>query len=419
MPSKYWTPNWEWEERWQRRIERWTAENKRRATPKKLYGRYYELLISQDPAVVRKALHEELRFLDFCRIGKGTTTGLPFGNTCFHPMNTYGQKRYFTPLSPWLIDSIATPMTRLRTFDERERQRMSTNERLYLDLLARTRLEGEYRPNRTGVGAYTLFGDTLRFDLRKGFPLLTTKKMAWKAIVAELLWFIQGCPEDMAILKANNCRIWDANVEANGGKVGPIYGRMWRDWPTYQKTDQILETTYEGTDQIDRRWIYTAGPRIDQLADLIHKLRTNPRDRRLIIASWNPAEIPNMCLPPCHSLTLRFDVTNAGELDMRMTQRSCDMFLGVPFNIASSSLLLMMIAQVTGLKPRYFIHDLDNIHIYENHVEQVERQLTRDPYLPPKVTLNPDIKEIDDFTMDDIILTKYECHPTIKAEMAV
>ena len=270
----------------------------------------------------------------------------------------------------------------------------------YLDLLRHTLEKGSDRPDRTGVGTRAVFGQTMRFDLSDGFPAITTKKLAFHAVKAELLWLISGS-SDVKELQKMGCHIWDANAYADywkpnarfDGDLGRVYGVQWRSW---QAPD---------------------GRTIDQLRDAIERIKNSPHDRRIIVSAWNPGELEQMALPPCHAL-FQFFVAD-GKLSLSMYQRSCDMFLGVPFNIASYSLLLHMIAQVTGLEAGEFVHVLGDTHIYQNHFNQVREQLLREPYPLPKLILNPEIKDIDRFTMDDITLENYQSHPTIKAPMAV
>lgn len=283
-------------------------------------------------------------------------------------------------------------------------------ERQYLDILKKILDEGSDRMDRTGVGTRALFGLQMRFDMESGFPALTTKKLAWKAVKSELLWFIEGSNDDNRLKELNGSEktIWTANAEADywrqkakfDGDLGRVYGVQWRAW---KKPD---------------------GTTVDQLAEVIEKIKTNPYDRRLIVTAWNPGELDQMALPPCH-MFFQFFVTppktsgQTGKLSLYMHQRSCDMFLGVPFNIASYSLLLHMVAQVTNLRSGEFIHSLGDAHIYHNHFDQVKEQLTREPLPPPTLWLNPEIKNIGDFKMDDIKLENYESHPPIKATMAV
>lgn len=276
-------------------------------------------------------------------------------------------------------------------------------EQPYLDLLADVLERGADRDDRTGVGTRALFGKTMRFDLSQGFPAVTTKKLAFKAVKSELLWFLEASTDDNRLKELNGSEktIWTANAEADywkpkakfAGDLGRVYGAQWRSW---QKPD---------------------GGTVDQIADVISELKKNPTSRRLIVTAWNPGELDQMALPPCH-MFFQFFVAD-GKLSLFMHQRSCDMFLGVPFNIASYSLLLSMVAQVTGYEPGEFIHSLGDTHIYRNHFDAVKEQLARTPYPAPTLWLNPEVKDINAFTMDDIKLEGYESHPAIKAEMAV
>lgn len=270
----------------------------------------------------------------------------------------------------------------------------------YLELLKDVLDHGDDRHDRTGVGTRAMFGRQLRFDLSQGFPAITTKKLAFKQVVAELLWFISGSSDNNK-LNELGCHIWDANAKADywkpkakfPGDLGRVYGVQWRSW---QKAD---------------------GTTVDQLHDVIERIKTNPYDRRLIVTAWNPGELDQMALPPCH-MFFQFFVAK-GTLSLQMYQRSADMFLGVPFNIASYSLLLQMVAQVTHLKAGEFVHSFGDTHIYLNHFDQVKEQLTRKPYPLPTLWLNPKVKKLEDFTMADIKLENYQSHPTIKAAMAV
>lgn len=273
--------------------------------------------------------------------------------------------------------------------------------RQYLDLLKKILAQGIDRDDRTGVGTRSIFGCQMRFKMSDGFPAITTKKLAFNAVKAELLWFLKGS-DDVKELQKLGAHIWDANATAPywvkkarfKGDVGRIYGVQWRRWevPHSQKP-------------------------IDQLANVIEEIKKNPYSRRHLVTAWNPGELNKMCLPPCHILFQFYVAQN--KLSLLMYQRSCDMFLGVPFNIASYSLLLHMVAQVTELKPYEFIHILGDAHIYKNHFKQVYEQLSRSPYPLPQLWLNPKIKNIDNFTMNDIKLLNYQHHPPIKAPMAV
>lgn len=259
----------------------------------------------------------------------------------------------------------------------------------YLEILKDVLENGQDADNRTGIYARKVFGRQMRFDLSKGFPLVTTKKTFFKGIVHELIWLLSG-NTNIKYLLDNNVHIWDEWADENGD-LGPVYGHQWRNFNS------------QGYDQIK---------------DIIERIKNNPQDRRIIVSAWNPAQIEQMALPPCHCF-FQFDVTPDGKLNCMLYQRSCDMFLGVPFNIASYSLLTMMIAQVCGLKPGEFVHTLGNAHIYSNHFEQVKLQLTREPLPLPQVRINPDVKNIDDFKFEDIELIDYQSHPAIKGEVAV
>ena len=259
----------------------------------------------------------------------------------------------------------------------------------YLEILRDVMENGQDADNRTGIYARKVFGRQMHFDLSKGFPLVTTKKTFFKGIVHELIWLLSG-NTNIKYLLDNNVHIWDEWADENGD-LGPVYGHQWRNFNS------------QG---------------FDQIKDIIERIKKNPQDRRIIVSAWNPAQIDQMALPPCHCF-FQFDVTPDGKLNCMLYQRSCDMFLGVPFNIASYSLLTMMIAQVCGLKPGEFVHTLGNAHIYSNHFEQVKLQLTREPLPLPQVKLNPEIKNIDDFRFEDIELVDYQSHGVIKGEVAV
>lgn len=261
--------------------------------------------------------------------------------------------------------------------------------RQYLDLLKDIMENGQDADNRTGIYARKVFGRQMRFDLSKGFPLVTTKKVFLKGIIHELIWLLSG-NTNIKYLTDNNVHIWDEWADKDGN-LGPVYGAQWRNFN---------------------------GEGIDQIKDVIERIKTNPQDRRLIVTAWNPAQIDKMALPPCHAF-YQFDVTPDGRLNCQLYQRSCDMFLGVPFNIASYTLLTMMIAQVTGLKPGEFVHTLGNAHIYSNHFEQVKTQLTREPFPLPQMKINPAIKDINDFKYEDFELVNYQCHGVLKGEVAV
>lgn len=261
----------------------------------------------------------------------------------------------------------------------------------YHDLLQHVLDKGIKKQDRTGVGTLSVFGYQMRFNLQEGFPLITTKKLHVKSIIYELLWFLKGST-NIQYLKENGVTIWDEWADEKGD-LGPIYGYQWRSWPDYN------------------------GGYIDQISQLIEELKRNPNSRRLIVSAWNVAQLKEMRLPPCHIL-FQFYVAD-GKLSCQLYQRSADIFLGVPFNIASYALLLMMVAQVTNLEPYEFIHTLGDAHLYLNHIEQAKLQLTRDFRPLPKIILNPDVKNIFDFRYEDIKLEGYDPHPHIKAEVAV
>jgi thymidylate synthase len=261
----------------------------------------------------------------------------------------------------------------------------------YLDLLRHIRDTGIKKGDRTGTGTQSVFGYQMRFDLADGFPLVTTKKLHLPSIIHELLWFLKG-ETNIAYLKENKVRIWDEWADENG-ELGPVYGSQWRSW--------------RGAD----------GETIDQIAQVVEQIKTNPDSRRLIVSAWNVAEVPRMKLPPCHAF-FQFYVAE-GTLSLQLYQRSADVFLGVPFNIASYALLLKMVAQVTGLKAGEFVHTLGDAHLYDNHQEQVELQLSRDPRPLPRLNLNPNVDCIFDFRYEDIEVIGYDPHPGIKGKVAV
>lgn len=261
----------------------------------------------------------------------------------------------------------------------------------YLDLMRTILDEGHYKADRTGTGTYSIFGYQMRFDLQKGFPLLTTKKLHLRSIIYELLWFLRG-DTNIQYLHDHNVTIWDEWADENGD-LGPVYGKQWRSW--------------EAPD----------GRVIDQITNLIEQLKRNPDSRRLIVSAWNPADVDQMALPPCHTMFQFY--ANDGQLSCQLYQRSADVFLGVPFNIASYALLTMMVAQVCGLKAKDFVHTFGDAHIYSNHVEQAKLQLSRDPRPLPQMRINPEVKSIFDFQYEDFALENYDPHPHIKAEVAV
>lgn len=261
----------------------------------------------------------------------------------------------------------------------------------YLQLLRRVLDEGVQKGDRTGTGTISLFGHQLRFNLADGFPAVTTKRLYMHAVIHELLWFLRG-DTNVRYLQENKVRIWNEWAD-DDGELGPVYGAQWRSWPTRD------------------------GRSIDQMTQLIDGLKNNPDSRRHIVSAWNVAELDKMALPPCHCF-FQFYVAN-GRLSCQLYQRSADVFLGVPFNIASYALLLMMVAQVTGYEPGDFVHTLGDTHIYLNHMEQVEQQLSRDPYPLPTMKINPNITNIFDFKYEDFHLQNYQYHPSIKAPIAV
>lgn len=261
----------------------------------------------------------------------------------------------------------------------------------YLDLLRHILDDGVEKHDRTGVGTKSIFGHQMRFDLSEGFPLLTTKKVHLKSIIYELLWFIAG-DTNIKYLKDHGVTIWDEWADENGD-LGPVYGHQWRSWPAPD------------------------GRKIDQLGSVIDTIRRNPDSRRLLVTAWNPGEVDSMALPPCHCL-FQFYVAE-GKLSCQLYQRSADTFLGVPFNIASYALLTMMVAQVCGLQCGEFIHTTGDTHLYLNHLDQAREQLSREPRALPRMRLNPDIKDIFDFTYDDFTLEGYDPWPAIKAPVAV
>jgi thymidylate synthase len=261
----------------------------------------------------------------------------------------------------------------------------------YLDLLRHVREHGTRKADRTGTGTLSVFGYQMRFDLRERFPLVTTKKIHTKSVIHELLWFLQGST-NVAYLRANGVSIWDEWADANG-ELGPVYGAQWRSWPAPE------------------------GGKIDQLAEVVAQIRKNPDSRRLVVSAWNPADVPRMALAPCHAL-FQFYVAD-GRLSCQLYQRSADIFLGVPFNIASYALLTLMMAQVTGLKPGEFVHTLGDAHLYLNHLEQADEQLTRAPRPLPVMKLNPAVKDLFAFRYEDFQLAEYDPWPAIKAPIAV
>ena len=261
----------------------------------------------------------------------------------------------------------------------------------YLDLLRHVRHQGTRKSDRTGTGTVSVFGYQMRFDLGRDFPVLTTKKLHLKSIIHELLWFLKG-ESNVQYLREHGVTIWDEWADEDG-ELGPVYGVQWRSWPT------------------------AGGDTIDQIAGVVEQIRANPDSRRLIVSAWNPGEIDKMALAPCHAF-FQFYV-NGGALSCQMYQRSADIFLGVPFNIASYSLLTLMMAQVTGLAPGEFVHTLGDAHLYLNHLDQADEQLTREPLPPPQLRLNPDVNDIFSFRYEDFELVGYQAHPSIPAPIAV
>ena len=261
----------------------------------------------------------------------------------------------------------------------------------YLDLLQHILDHGVKKQDRTGTGTISTFGYQMRFNLEEGFPLVTTKKVHLKSIIYELLWFLNG-DTNVKYLQDHGVRIWNEWADANGD-LGPVYGYQWRHWRTPD------------------------GKEVDQIANLIEGLKKNPDSRRHIVSAWNPADVDDMALPPCHTM-FQFYVAD-GRLSCQLYQRSGDTFLGIPFNIASYALLTMMVAQVCGLKPGDFVHTIGDAHIYLNHIEQVKLQLSRNPYPLPTMKINPDVKDIFSFKYEDFTLENYQCHPTIKGEISV
>lgn len=265
-------------------------------------------------------------------------------------------------------------------------------ETAYLNLLREVLERGDFREDRTGVGTYALFGRQIRFDLRAGFPLLTTKKVHLKSIVYELLWFLRG-DTNVGYLKENGVTIWDEWADPDGN-LGRVYGAQWIDWRTPE------------------------GGAVNQISNVVSSIRHQPGSRRHIVCAWNPGEIEQMALPPCHAL-FQFFVSSQNELSCQLYQRSADIFLGVPFNIASYALLTLMVAQVTGTRPGEFVHTFGDLHLYANHREQARLQLGREPRNPPTMRLNPGVREIQDFTFGDFTLENYNPHPAIRAPIAV
>src|SRR5690554_2397347 len=319
------------------------------------------------------------------------TSAWPWQNRCLNHCSCLAQR---LPGNPVESVSLKLPTTnRMNAVTEQTlaaRQPLSL-EQPYLDLMRQVLDHGVERADRTGVGTRSIFGHQMRFDLNCGFPLVTTKKLHLRSIIHELLWFLRG-DTNIAYLKENDVRIWDEWADAQG-ELGPVYGYQWRSWP-------------------DPR-----GGHVDQIVNLLEQLRRNPASRRLIVSAWNPALVDEMALPPCHCL-FQFYVAE-GRLSCQLYQRSADIFLGVPFNIASYALLTQMIAQVVGLEPGDFIHTLGDAHLYLNHLEQAELQLSRTPRPAPRLVLDPAVDDLFDFRFEHIAIEDYDPHPHIKAEVAV
>jgi thymidylate synthase len=297
----------------------------------------------------------------------------------------------------------------------------------YLDLLRLVIDKGKFKPDRTGTGTYSIFGAQTRYNLAEGFPLVTTKKVHLRSIIHELLWFLSG-DSDTRYLRENKVTIWDEWAKKNYEKdLGPVYGKQWRHWNTYSQakllTPDPAQDLFDFGELVQDERLQPIGRReltdngIDQIADVISLIKKNPDSRRLIVSAWNVADIDKMALPPCHCL-FQFYVSE-GELSCQLYQRSADIFLGVPFNIASYALLTMMVAQVCGLKPGTFVHTFGDLHLYSNHLEQAKLQLTREPRPLPQMKLNPAVKKIDGFKYEDFEPVGYDPHPAIKAPIAV
>jgi thymidylate synthase len=299
----------------------------------------------------------------------------------------------------------------------------------YLDLLRLVRDQGKFKPDRTGTGTYSMFGAQARFDLRSSFPLVTTKKVHLKSIIYELLWFLRG-ETNVKWLQERGVTIWDEWADEETGELGPVYGKQWRHWvkssrpkksPTFEHGQPTL---FDVEEFVPEPMAISTGSRVrggkwgvDQIEEVIKQIKNNPDSRRLIVSAWNVADIDSMALPPCHCI-FQFYVSD-GELSCQLYQRSADLFLGVPFNIASYALLTLMVAQATGLKPGDFVHTFGDLHIYSNHLEQVKLQLSREPRPLPRMKLNPAVKNIHDFQFEDFTLEGYDPHPAIKAPVAV
>jgi thymidylate synthase len=300
----------------------------------------------------------------------------------------------------------------------------------YLDLLRHVLDHGKFKADRTGTGTYSVFGAQTRFDLRQGFPVLTTKKLHLKSIIYELLWFLRG-ETNVNWLRERGVTIWDEWADKETGELGPVYGKQWRHWVKRSRPRKPTDSENSGPTLFDLNEFeaepvaaISTGARvrsgewgIDQIQEVINQIKANPNSRRLIVSAWNVADIDSMALPPCHCL-FQFFVQD-GELSCQLYQRSADLFLGVPFNIASYALLTRMVAQVCGLKPGDFVHTFGDLHLYANHVEQAKLQLAREPRPLPQMKLNPAVKNIHDFKFEDFELVGYDPHPGIKAPIAV
>jgi len=299
----------------------------------------------------------------------------------------------------------------------------------YLDLLRHVLDHGKFKADRTGTGTYSVFGAQIRCPLRDSFPLLTTKKVHTKSIIYELLWFLRG-ETNVRWLQHHGVTIWNEWADKETGDLGPVYGKQWRQWvkkskPRKSPDDENMPTLFDLSEFVSEPVAaVSTGARIrhgewgiDQIAEVIKQIKNNPDSRRLIVSAWNVADVDSMALPPCHCL-FQFYVSE-GELSCQLYQRSADIFLGVPFNIASYALLTLMVAQVCDLKPGDFVHTFGDLHLYSNHVEQAKLQLSRNPRPLPKMKLNPVIKNIDDFKFEDFELIGYDPHPAIKAQVAV
>lgn len=276
----------------------------------------------------------------------------------------------------------------------------------YQEMLQYILDNGIDKSDRTGTGTRSVFGYQMRFDLSKGFPLLTTKKIHTKSIIHELLWFIAG-DTNIRYLQENGVRIWDEWADSHG-ELGPVYGKQWRRWTVSKQEIHGTGSDFDGTIEEET---------MDQLINVIERIKRNPNCRRLIVSAWNPPDVPDMALPPCHCL-FQFNVAN-GKLNCQLYQRSADAFLGVPFNIASYALLTHMVAQITGLQPGHFVHTFGDLHIYNNHMDQVKEQLARSPMTSPTLYLDPSITDIDNFKFEHIKIENYVSHPAIRAQVSV